>query len=205
MTSSHWLGIITFGVSAFFAALAWMVSDWHPETAQNPAARLRTRWTAVFLLLFGAGLGYYAFSVDNQMRVTTLYESMIEGGKWENPTTPGPTRTISFTVEHPGVAHELFLAPTSELFEQPKGDAEAVLSLRGPQGEAVIPEKTERFAVREATLKERADWYSRTLSFTPTVAGPHTLQIKLLTSGIPKIHVMVSDPLKKDGKRMPGY
>ena len=36
--------------------------------------------------------------------------------------------------------------------------------------------------------------------FTPAQGGPHTLQVTTTTRSIPKIHVLLSDPKKKNGK-----
>jgi hypothetical protein len=185
MTNSHLLGFVTFGTFALMALLAWVVSVRHPDIRRKPAERRRVRFTALWLLLGGAAFGWFAFSVDNQMRVTTLHEVMVEGSAGIAPGVPAPVRTVSFTVEHPGVAHELFLSPASE--------------------KSLIPERTERFGVRAATRNRRADWDGKAFSFTPTVAGPHTIRVTVLTVDIPRIQVRIADPEKRDGKRMPGY
>jgi hypothetical protein len=205
MTNSHLLGFITFGTCALFALLAWVVSNRHPDVCRNPAQRRRTRYIALFLLVFGAGFGYFAFSLDNQMRITTLHEVMAEGTADLSPGAPAPTRTISFTVEHPGTEHELYISPTSDLLHLPESDAEVRLSLEGPSGQILVSERTEVFGMRAASRNQRADWSGKSFPFTPTVAGPHTVRITPLTTGIPKIQVRLVDPLKRDGKRMPEY
>lgn len=195
MTTSHWVGLIIFGSFALFALLCWWASVKHPEVRQNPVSRRFTQTMAWVLLVFGAGFGYWVFTVDYKMRVTTLHEEMVEG----------KTQTIRFTVEHPGVRHELLLAPTADLLHPPKTEAEIRFSLKGPKGQVVLPERIERFGVRGATTKERADWYSHTIGFVPTAAGPHTLPLQPLTPGIPRIHIYITDPQKRNGHRIPGY
>lgn len=205
MTNSHLLGFILFGVCALFAVLTWYVSNNHAEIRRNPAQRRRTQITALCFLLFGAGFGYLAFSIDNQMRIVTLHEVMVEGNSGLSAGAPAPTRTIDFTVEHPGTEHELFISPTSDLTHLPQSDAEVRLSLEGPSGQILVSERTEIFGMRMMTRNQRADWNGKSFPFTPTVAGPHTVRVTPLTAGIPRIQVRVEDPLKRDGKRMPGY
>jgi hypothetical protein len=205
MTNSHLLGFVTFGTFALMALLAWVVSVRHPDIRRKPAERRRVRFTALWLLLGGAAFGWFAFSVDNQMRVTTLHEVMVEGSAGIAPGVPAPVRTVSFTVEHPGVAHELFLSPASDFSHPPQADVELAFSLHGPDEKSLIPERTERFGVRAATRNRRADWDGKAFSFTPTVAGPHTIRVTVLTVDIPRIQVRIADPEKRDGKRMPGY
>lgn len=205
MNNSHLLGLILFGVCALFALLTWVVSTTHPDIAQNPVQRRRTQFTALCFLLFGAAFGYAAFAIDNQMRITTLHETMVEGSLETTPNTPAPVRTISFTVDHPGVEHELYLSPTADLLHIPKSDAELTFSLEAPDGKSLLSERTESFRVRPATEDHRADWNGKTFPFTPSNAGIYTVHLTPITANIPRIQVRITDPLKRDGKRMPGY
>lgn len=205
MTNSHLIGLVTFGASALFALVAWVVSNKHPDVRNNPSMRRRTRRAALFLLVFGGAFGYFAFYLDNGLRVTTLHEAMLAGTVGAAAGSPAPERTITFTVEHPGVRHELSLDPISDVFQTPESDVDISFSLHGPSGKAILPARTERFAVREASRGERANWYGETFSFIPSDAGLHTLQVKPLTTGIPRIHMRIEDPMKRDGERMSGY
>lgn len=205
MTNSHLLGFVTFGGLALMASLAWLASYKHPAIAGKPSVRRKTRRTALFLLALGAALGYGAFAMDNRMRITTLYEVMVEGSVDAIPGTPAPLRTVLFTVERPGVAHKLFLSPTSERSYPATAAAEVSFSLHDPLGEALLSKRSERFAVRPGSRSARADWEGKTFSFTPVAAGPHTVQVMPLTTGIPRIQVRIVDPLKRDGERMLGY
>lgn len=205
MTNSHLLGLVTFAAFALFALLAWAVSNKHPDVRRDLSLQRRTRQTALFLVVLGAAFGYFAFFIDYGMRVTTLREVMVEGSVQASPGTPPPARTVTFAVEHPGVEHELFLSPTAELFQPPESDVDVSFSLHGPDGEALLPERTERFAVRTVSWGERADWDGKTFPFTPAVTGQHMLRVKPLTTGIPRIQVRIEDPANRDGERMPGY
>jgi hypothetical protein len=209
MTNSHLLGLVTFGGLALFALLAWVVADRHPDVARDPAMRRRTRITAVGLLVLGVLFGGLAFSIDNNLRVTTLHEEMVEGSAVASaaadPGGAAPERVVAFTVEHPGVAHDLFLSPTADSSQTPDADAEVAFSLHGPGGDALLPERSVRFAVRPETRNARADWDGRSYPFTPTEAGPHEVRVRTLTPGVPRVQVRIADPLKRDGKRMPGY
>lgn len=205
MTNSHLLGFVTFGSFALFALLAWGVSYKHPDVARNPVTQRTTRRTAVFLFVLGMVLGYFAFAIDYRMRITTLHEEMVEGSVGMKAGTPAPIRTVTFQVEHPGVAHELFLSPNSELLQQPESDVEVAFSLHGPEGEAILPESTEKFSVSAGSRNDRADWEGKTFAFTPKVVGAHTVRVKPRAVGIPRIQVRIEDPMKRDGERPSGY
>ncbi len=163
------------------------------------------RRIAVAFMVGGIVCGYGAFSIDYQMRITTLHEEMVQGSIEVQPGDPAPVRTVSFTVEHPGVPHELFVSPTSDLIQQAMGTAEVMVSLASPTGEMTLPETKEQFSVRAEARSARTDWEGRTFHFTPTAAGKHTVRVTPLTIGIPKIQVRIKDPQKKDGQRMAGY
>lgn len=205
MTNSHLIGFATFGFMALMALMAWLVSSKHPAVAPKPLLRRRTRRTALFLLVLGAVFGYFAFSIDYRMRITTLHEVMVEGSAYVSPGTPAPLRTVPFTVEHPGVEHELFLSPDSTASQPARADVDLAYSLYGPDGKALLPEKTQRFGYRSGTRGSRPNWNGKTFSFTPAVAGPHMVQVRPLMTGIPRIHVRIVDPQKRDGERMAGY
>lgn len=200
MTTSHLLGLIPFGFGALFALLCIIKK---PSARRNPTEHRHHR-AAVFFLIGGAVLGYLVFWIDSGVRVTTLYEVMLEGSG-NTPGDPAPLRTVTFTVEHPNVEHELLVAPTARAFKTPTAPVNVMFALNDPNGETVLSERTQRFDVRPASRNSRADWDSHTYPFTPKTTGTYTLQITPLTVGIPRIHVHIKDPLKTDGKRIPGY
>lgn len=204
MTNSHWLGLIAFGVFALFGVLAWVLSYKHPQITGDPAMQRKTRRWAVLFPLIGVVFGYGGFKIDHGVRVVTLHEVMVEGTLEVKPGEPAPVRRVEFHVEHPGVEHDLLISPTSTLSHPARGDVDVSFSLEGPGGESLVPQKTERFTVTGGSRRRR-DWDSTTVGFTPSVGGPHAVEVTPLTTGIAGIHVRISDPLKRDGKRMPGY
>lgn len=204
MTSSHLIGFVAFGVLALFGLLAWVLSYKHPAITGDPKMLRKTRRAAIIFPLLGVVLGYVAFHMNNRMAVTTLYEVMVEGSVGMTPGAPAPVRSHLFNVEHPGVKHELLVAPVSKMFQAPTSGIEVSFSLAGPTGEALIPERTEAFAV-ERRSRRKTEWEGKTFDFTPVAAGSHTLEVVPLTIGIPGIHVRVEDPLKRDGQRAAGY
>ena len=204
MTTSHLLGFLMFGMLTLGGILSWVVSFKHPAVTGNPKMRRKARRTAVVLPVLGAVLGYGAFKIDNRVAVTTLYEVMAEGSVGMEPGTPAPVRNLLFNVEHPGVKHDLLVAPVSKQSHSPTSAVEVSFSLHGPTGEALVPERTERFDL-ERRARRKTDWEGKTVYFTPIAAGSHIIRVSPITIGIPGIHLRVEDPLKRDGKRMAGY
>lgn len=159
------------------------------------ATPLKARMVAVGFALGGLAFAVWGGLTDYSQRAVTLFETEVE-------VAGGAAQELSFAVEHPGVEHQLMLWPTGA---GPLGAAEAValrVELRDAKGASLL--------VREETLEPRSsdsstDWDTISAAFTPGQAGPHTLVVTPLTPGIPRIHVRIEDPLKRDGERMPGY
>ena len=204
MNSTYLLTLTAFGVFALFGVLSWVLSYKHPQITGDPAMQRRVRRWAIIFPLMGVVFGYGAFTINNKNRVQTLHEVMVEGTLDMQPGAPAAARHVSFTVEHPGVEHDLMISPTSTFWHHPKSAVDVSFSLHGPGGQLLIPESTVRFAVRGRS-RSRPDWEARHYDFTPSVAGQHTVLLTPLTNGIPGIHVRIADPLKRDGERMPGY
>jgi hypothetical protein len=126
----------------------------------------------------------------------TLFETEVEVAGALVP------QTLPFTVESPGVEHQLTVFPTGA---GPFGASGAVglrVELLDAEG-GVLLSHDETLAARSG--RSSTDWDTIALSFTPAVAGAHTLRVTPLTPGIPRVHVRIEDPLKRDGQRMPGY
>ena len=204
MTSDLIVAFVTFGTLALFGMLAWAVSYKHSAITSNPVMVRKTRRVALVLPVLGVVMGYGAFAISNRVTVATLYEVMAEGSVGLAPGAPAPVRRFLFSVEHPGVEHDLLVAPTSKTFQTPTSAVDVSFSLHGPAGEALVPERTERFTVLSGS-RRKTDWEGKTFHFTPRAAGSHTLRVIPITAGIPGIHVRIADPLKRDGKRMAGY
>ncbi len=155
---------------------------------------------SILLPVLGVALGYGAFALDNALRVTTLHEEFLGGNQGEPPGTVSQQRQIVFAVERPDIEHTLFLSPTALPFQRPRSAVDIAFSLHDPAGQALLPEKTERFEMRSGT-----DWEAKFFPFVPPYAGTYTLRIRLRTAGIPRVHVRIVDPEKRNGFRMPGY
>lgn len=163
---------------------------------------MRDKAWMIFLPLVGLVMGYLYITSSNQLAAVTLYEVMAEGSLGLAPDSRAPGQTLSFNVEHPGVEHELLVDPTSRVI--PGFAVDISFSLHGPTGETLIAERTEHFKP-ERRPNRRVYWEGKTVRFTPTVAGSHTIRVTPITLGIPGIHIRVADPLKRDGKRLAGY
>jgi hypothetical protein len=204
MTSSHVIALVAFGTMALFGLLAWVVSFKHPRVVRDPVMRRKARLWALLFPVIGMVMGFGAFTLNNRVARTTLYEVVTEGSVGVEPGTSAPVRNLVFNVEHPGVEHDLMISPTSKLFQTPSSEVEVAFSLHGPTEEVLIPERTEHFRVEGGGRRKR-DWEAKNFNFTPVVAGSHTLQVVPITIGIPSIHIHIEDPLKRDGKRAAGY
>ena len=204
MTTSPLLGFLTFGTLALFGWLAWALSYKHPALTGNPVMVRRARRAGVLLPMLGVVMGYGAFALDDRVAAATLFEVMAEGSVGLAPGTPAPARRFDFNVAHPGVEHDLLVAPVSKMFETPTSAVDISISLEGAAGERLIPERIERFSIVGGS-RRKTDWEGKTFRFTPRGAGPHTVRVIPMTVGIPGIHIRVGDPLKQDGQRIPGY
>jgi hypothetical protein len=54
-------------------------------------------------------------------------------------------------------------------------------------------------------LVDVRDWESAEWLFTPAETGTYTVSLRLQTAGIPSVHVRITDPAKRDGRRISGY
>ena len=128
---------------------------------------------------------------------TTLVETEVAGS---STLVPGDKSVgkIEFAVEHPGVKHKLQVWPKeaddAAVAQKNFGVVSFVLKVTDSAGKQI------HFDNVVAKNGEVAESF-----FTPAQGGPHTLEVSTTTRSIPKIHVLLSDPKKKDGKRMKGY
>lgn len=196
MNESQKLGLITFGIFALVAlVLLVMPGKWYRQGEVD----LRSRYyTALLALVIGAGFGYYQYAKDNYRRITTLYETVIEGSAGVGSGASAPELTVSFTVEHPGVKHELVLNPTKEQFEAVEPPVAISFALSGPEKKILLAERTEQFRFRPRLGKQYPSWETQAFPFTPTVAGTHQVRLRTRTAGIPGISVRIVDPQKRD-------
>ncbi|GEM_PF-2353574 len=158
------------------------------------------------VLAFAAilGLGIFAFVTDYSMRVTTLYETFLPGSDGAADDPALPARTVTFTVEHPGVEHRLYVSPVDRSRDAIPQSVMLQVTLQDAAGATLIAGE-ETFTPRRDTQTGKVVWGGIDRAFTPRQAGSYTLVVTAVTPGIPEIHVRVVDPQKRDGTRPPGY
>lgn len=159
---------------------------------------------AILFVVFGVGGGWWTYATDQQLRRETLFEVMAPGSIGLEAGTAAPVREFAVEVEHPGVEHDLLIAPFASVSSPPRGDVELSVTLLDPQ-KAIVLEDRSTYTAYAATESDKADWDAHTLTFTPTQKGTHQLRLTILSVGIPQIHLRVADPQKTDGKRIPGF
>lgn len=185
-------------VLGIFLLGAWAVD--HYGRRYSPPRKARRK--ALIMALAGVLLAGYAFYSDYGLRRTTLFEVMAAGSEGIAVGAPAPVREYSFRVEHPGVEHELMVAPNPRSGRSAHGAVELHIVLESAAGETLID--THHLFERHLR-RNRYRWAPLHARFVPTVAGMHWLSLTLLTVDIPEVHIRVADPEKTDGRRIPGY
>jgi hypothetical protein len=188
--------MLALGVALFGGFLGWLLARHKPETRGWGAG-----WVCAVL---GMLAGYWIYASDQQMRRETLFEVMAQGSEGVQVGQPAPLRQLEFNVKHPGVGHTLMVSPSSYKVAAPAGDVEISFRLLDPQGRELLQDQR-TYEVRAGGRGRKGDWQAAYFPFTPEQAGPHTLELVLLTVGIPQVHVRVVDPENTDGERIPGF
>lgn len=129
---------------------------------------------------------------------TTLVETEVAGSSTLVPGDKASVGKIEFVVEHPGVKHKLKVWPKeaddAAAAQKNFGVVSFILKVTDSAGKQI---HFENVVAQNGQMAESF--------FTPAQVGPHTLDVATTTRSIPKIHVLISDPEKKNGKRMKGY
>jgi hypothetical protein len=166
----------------------------------------RFRWLAVSIAVFAIAAAWFVFATDYRSRITTLHEEIIDGMLGLQEGAKASARSVRFEVEHPGVEHTLFVAPMICSGIDAYFEIQIACRLEDAQGEVLIDEvHTFKPGKRLSRLVTIRDWESAEWHFTPATRGEYTVIIRPQTTDIPKLHVRITDPFKRDGKRMPGY
>lgn len=198
MDKSWLLAAATLGLFLLFAAGAWLVA----RGTRRRRERRSIHQKMTFLIVLGVVFAAYALWVDSGQRRTTLHEVLLDGTPASAVAQGDVVRVVSFIVEHPGIEHELLIGPTHYTPTWRRANFTVRLEATVSQNDAAPLFSAELlFPPRHRDAK----WSAEYRSFTPIAAGPHMLTLRLLTPGIPAVHVRIEDPLKKDGQRMPGY
>ena len=186
---------------------AWAITVFGRKAGESERKLRALRWA---FLIGGVAFAAFAYFTDAEQRRTTLFEVVLKGLEGAVPATESapPTHELTFVVEHPGVPHELALAPKPGFGKEATTAVSVHVELRGP--EQVYVNEAQEFAMirdpgsgRPARLPRKI-WDSHSWSFTPDLEGTHTLRIAV-RHVIPELLVRITDPKKTDGKRAPGY
>jgi len=185
------VALLAFGVFLFGLAMGWLCLR-HSKGV----------FSALAFVVGGTVAAWFTYASDRDLRVQTLFEVMAPGSQGVRVGADAPVRILEFGVEHPATEHKLMVAPHTP--KSPIGDVELHFQLIDPAGTVLLSDQN-TYRVRGGTRNSRSQWEPRYFSFTPTQGGKHRLKLTILTTEVPQIHVRVGDPLKTDGKRIPGY
>jgi len=186
--------------------LAFVILVWAEDL--GGWSKRKVRIVASSFALGGAVFAVYAYFVDFGLRRTTLFEVMIEDASVTRADGRLPVWEHEVTVESPGVEHELLYAPVARPARASLGTVGIRVEIIDPEGglahasEKRFEPYRSRGSAGRAGLKE---WSGENRRFTPRLAGRHLLRVYPLTPDIPRIHVRIGDPTKRDGTRIPGY
>lgn len=184
-------------VAAALAATAWFI-DWGARRGDHWPVRKR-RLVLRGLLLFSVISGVWVYFTDASMRGTTLFEV---SGTWDEIGD----REWTVIVEHPGVEHTLMVFPNV-----PPGESSTRpvnLRLRfGEEGKSplVADEFVHQVTSKSGKHAAATTWDAAFYRFTPKRSGPTQLIVTAPDGFPPRIHLRITDPAKRDGKRAPGY
>lgn len=186
------------GMAALVAATGWFI-DWGAGKPGGWSMQKR-RIARLITVLATFVVGIYVYQSDARLRGTTLFEV---AGPWEE----NGARVWTVEVEHPGVEHTLMIYP----FTRGSDSAARPVTLRARLGEkegvALLDQTFVHETTRRSGKNSSADtWVDVTHSFTPTRAGAHELIVESVDGIVPvNLHLRITDPEKRDGKRAPGY
>lgn len=190
--------LLALGLAAIVAATGAFI-EWgaRKHGGWSPVRRRVVRILTIVATLVTA---FWVYFTDAAMRGTTLFEV---AGPWEE----NGNRVWAIEVEHPGVEHTLMVSP----FTRGIDSAERPLTLQVRFGMVGDPPLLDDTVVHETELKRGKyasthTWTEVYWNITPLRSGRHEL---IVTSGDgfvpPLLHLRLSDPEKRDGKRAAGY
>src|SRR5690606_38321515 len=85
----------------------WPVAKRTPRRREQRSIHLKM-W---FLVACGVVFAGYAFWADSGLRRTTLHEVILDGAPAEEFDDGQVIRVVEFSIEHPGVEHDLMIGP----------------------------------------------------------------------------------------------
>lgn len=153
--------------------------------------------TPIWLLVGATAMGGFFYLIDSGVAEQTIYETVAAGPGADVPATT----SYPFVVEHPTARHDLMVAPESS--EQVGAPVRVHVRMAGPDGRSLIDE--ERMLDVRCPSEEPCEWYTFSTELVPGRAGPHDLEVTVLSPGVTSVHVRVGDAENTDGERIPGY
>lgn len=190
--------LFALGLAALVAATGAVI-DWGAGRYGGWSAG-RRRLVRVLTVCGTLVTALWVYVIDANLRGTTLFEV---AGPWEE----NGGRIWAVEVEHPGVEHTLMVSPFTRGIDSAERSLTLKVLLVAPGGPPLVDETV----VHETTLRSGKyatahTWQEAFWQFTPHRAGRHELRVTT-TDGLvpPLLHLRVSDPEKRDGKRAEGY
>lgn len=153
--------------------------------------------TPIWLLVGCTAMGGFFYLIDSDVSGETLYEIVAEGPGTDVPSTT----SYPVVVEHPTAQHDLMVAPESS--EKITTPIRVHVRMTGPDGRSLIDEQ--RTLDVRCPSDEPCEWYTFSKELVPGRAGPHDLDVTVLSPGVTSVHVRVGDADKTDGVRAPGF
>jgi len=202
------LGAVSGGVFFILALVVWWrIFAVNRRAAARLSARRRRLLKAVIALIVvcGLGVGTAVFFYEQRIRTTTVYEAMLPGTLGLAPGDDAPVSVFRIPVVHPGVPHSLFFSPVDNSLKGPGHPVRVAVRVEAPAGEVLVEQETTFEPEVSNVRRGKTAWPGYDLVFTPSVPGDHRVEITPLGTGIAALHVLVNDPLKRDGRRLKGY
>ena len=190
--------VYALSMAGLVGATAWIIDGAASRSGSwSRPKRLVVRWLMTGLTL---ATGLWTYFADASLRGTTLFEV---SGPWEK----NAGRTWAVVIEHPGVEHTLMVSPFVRGLASAEGPLTTRTRLVDGDGTALVDRTFVHEVVPKSGRSAGGDtWAAAAFHFTPATTGPHELSVQALEGVLPPLlHLRLSDPEKRDGKRAAGY
>lgn len=208
MATSLILGAVSGAVFLILALVVWwkiFVVN-RRAVAQLSLGRQRLlRLIVAVMVVLGFGVATAVFFHEQGLRHSTVYEALLAGTLQMAPGDDAPVRGFSVPIEHPGVAHRLFFSPVDRSLKGPRHAVRLTVSVFGPDGRLLLTQEQTFEPEVSKWRSGKTAWPGCELVFTPAGSGDHRVEITPLSPAIDRIHVLLTDPEKRDGRRMKGF
>jgi len=157
---------------------------------------------SIGMILMGVAGGLLSYYTAIGYEKNTIIKTKVEGSVGVTMGSAAPVRTLEFTVEHPGVVHELSVKPIDPIMEN-SFDAEIHLFIIDPADKQILSTQQHfvPYAETRSPQMRVKRWRHKDTTFVPQHLGKYSIQVVPITIGIPEIEVWIRDPQKRDGQR----